>query len=97
VTESFEFKTRLDRLIRRVEAWNYAESDAGAGLPVEIAQELALLAADAPTPSLRQAVRAAQDGRAEASVVRGGLLGARKGISVPGRTLPLPALTEKDV
>ena len=61
MTESFEFKTRLDRLIRRVEAWNYAESDAGAGLPVEIAQELALLAADAPTPSLRQAVRAAQD------------------------------------
>ena len=43
------------------------------------------------------AVRAVSDGRAEASVVRGGLLGERKGISVPGRPLPLPALTEKDV
>ncbi len=43
------------------------------------------------------AVRAVDDGRAEASVVRGGLLGGRKGISVPGRALPLPALTEKDL
>src|SRR5438128_4169108 len=43
------------------------------------------------------AVRAVSDGRAEASVVRGGLLGERKGISVPGRPLPLPALTEKDL
>ncbi len=42
-------------------------------------------------------VRAVQDGRAEASVVRGGLLGERKGISVPGRSLPMPALTEKDL
>ena len=43
------------------------------------------------------AVRAVEDGRADASVVRGGLLGERKGISVPGRALPLPAMTEKDV
>ena len=43
------------------------------------------------------ACRSASDGRAECSVVRGGLLGERKGVSVPGRTLPLPALTEKDV
>jgi pyruvate kinase len=43
------------------------------------------------------AVRSVDDGRAEASVVRGGLLGERKGISVPGRALPLPALTQKDV
>ncbi|HEV8596855.1 MAG TPA: pyruvate kinase [Candidatus Dormibacteraeota bacterium] len=43
------------------------------------------------------AVRAVDDGRADASVVRGGLLGGRKGISVPGRALPLPALTEKDL
>ena len=42
-------------------------------------------------------VRSVDDGRAEASVVRGGLLGERKGISVPGRALPLPALTEKDM
>jgi len=42
-------------------------------------------------------VRAVEDGRADASVVRGGLLGERKGISVPGRALPLPAMTEKDV
>src|SRR5437868_8105577 len=42
-------------------------------------------------------VRAVEDGRAEASVVRGGLLGERKGVSVPGRALPMPALTEKDL
>ncbi|TMD40280.1 MAG: hypothetical protein E6I88_10020 [Chloroflexi bacterium] len=61
MTGESEFESRLDRLIRRVEAWNYAESDAGAGLPVEIAKELGLLAADAPTASLRRTVRAAQD------------------------------------
>lgn len=43
------------------------------------------------------AVRAVLDGRAEASVVRGGLLGERKGLSVPGRPLPMPALTDKDI
>jgi pyruvate kinase len=38
------------------------------------------------------------DGRsAECSVVRGGLLGERKGVSVPGRPLPMPALTDKDL
>jgi pyruvate kinase len=42
-------------------------------------------------------VRATSKGRAECSVVRGGLLGERKGVSVPGRALPLPALTEKDL
>ena len=43
------------------------------------------------------AVRSVTDGRAEASVIRGGLLGERKGISVPGRSVALPALTEKDI
>ena len=43
------------------------------------------------------AVREVGDARAQASVVRGGLLGSRKGISVPGRPLPLPALTGKDI
>ena len=42
-------------------------------------------------------VRSVANGRAECSVVRGGLLGERKGVSVPGRALPLPALTEKDL
>jgi pyruvate kinase len=42
-------------------------------------------------------VRAISGERAECSVIRGGLLGERKGVSVPGRTLPMPALTEKDL
>src|SRR6202165_5765586 len=42
-------------------------------------------------------VRSSSAGRAECSVVRGGLLGERKGVSVPGRPLPMPALTEKDL
>jgi pyruvate kinase len=42
-------------------------------------------------------VRSSRSGRAECSVVRGGLLGERKGVSVPGRPLPMPALTEKDL
>ena len=42
-------------------------------------------------------VRSVEGRQAEASVVRGGLLGERKGVSVPGRPLPMPALTEKDL
>ena len=42
-------------------------------------------------------VRSVADRQAECSVVRGGLLGERKGVSVPGRSLPMPALTEKDL
>src|SRR5258708_3172953 len=41
-------------------------------------------------------VRSVEGHQAECSVLRGGLLGERKGVSVPGRPLPLPALTEKD-
>src|SRR5205823_4772439 len=43
------------------------------------------------------AVREKADGRATCAVVRGGLLGERKGVLVPGRTPPLPALTDKDL
>ena len=42
-------------------------------------------------------VRDANPLRATCAVVRGGLLGERKGVSVPGRTPPLPALTDKDL
>ena len=35
-------------------------------------------------------VRSHAPGRAECSVVRGGLLGERKGVSVPGRPVPMP-------
>ena len=42
-------------------------------------------------------VRGRESGRVECSVVRGGLLGERKGVSVPGRPIAMPALTEKDL
>ncbi|MGH7763616.1 MAG: pyruvate kinase [Candidatus Dormibacteraceae bacterium] len=42
-------------------------------------------------------VRMVEPGRAECSVMRGGMLGERKGVSVPGRSIPLPALTAKDI
>lgn len=55
------FGARLTGLIARLEAWNYADSEAGGGLE-EIAGELVLLAADAPTPDARQEILNAQDG-----------------------------------
>jgi len=61
VTGSLEFGRRLNRLIARVEAWNYADSDAGAGLPVEVARELKALAAAAASPKLKEGVRQARD------------------------------------
>lgn len=56
-----EFGERLNRLIARVEAWNYADTDAGAGLPVEVARELKALAASTESPGLKLGVRRAQD------------------------------------
>jgi len=56
-----EFGDRLERLISRVEAWSYADLDAGAGLPEEVARELKRLAASAPSPALKEGVRRAQD------------------------------------
>lgn len=41
-------------------------------------------------------VRASDGAEARCTVIRGGLLGERKGVAIPGRTLPMPALTEKD-
>ena len=59
----FEFQQRLHRVIGRVEAWSYADSDsdAGTGLPVEVAMELRALASAAPTAALTRGVRRAQD------------------------------------
>ena len=59
--ERLEFSQRLNRLIGRVEAWSYADSDAGVGFPVEVARELKALAAAAASPGLKQGVRRAQD------------------------------------
>ena len=59
--ERFEFRERLNRLIGRVEAWSYSDSDAGAGLPVEVARELKTLASAAPSSALKEGVRRAQD------------------------------------
>jgi hypothetical protein len=56
-----EFKTGLRDLIRRVEAWSYADSDAGAGVPVELADALAVLTLRAPSAALRRGLRRAQD------------------------------------
>jgi hypothetical protein len=52
---------QLRGLIRRVEAWSYADSDAGAGVPVELAGRLAALASAAPTPAVRRSLARAQD------------------------------------
>ncbi len=59
--DNFEFERRLSRVIGRVEAWSYGDSDAGAGLPVEVAADLKALAAAAPSPTLRLGIRRAQD------------------------------------
>ena len=61
MNDNSEFGQRLKRLIQRVEAWSYADSDAGAGVPVEVADELRRLASSAPSAQLRRGLRRAQD------------------------------------
>jgi pyruvate kinase len=46
---------------------------------------------------LELCVRAADGGSALCTVTRGGLLGERKGIAVPGRSFGIPILTDKDL
>lgn len=60
-TANSEFKSRLEAVIRRVEAWTYADSDAGAGVPVELAAELRSLADAAPDRMVRQRLIRAQE------------------------------------
>jgi hypothetical protein len=93
VKERLEFRQRLNRLIGRVEAWSYADSDAGAGFPVEVARELKALASTAASATLKQGVRRAQDAlddglSAEAVAaalyhVRAELDGGAQGVSPP--------------
>jgi len=93
VNEHFEFGKRLDALIVRVEAWSYAESDAGAGLPVEVARELTALASSAPSLALRQGVRRAQDALDDglsAEAVAAALYGVRAALRAGGGQLPAP-------
>jgi hypothetical protein len=61
VNDYSEFASRLKALIRRVESWSYADIDAGSGVPVEVADELRVLASTAPTTQLRRSLRRAQD------------------------------------
>jgi hypothetical protein len=59
--EQSQFEATLRRLIERVEAWSYADSDAGAGPAEEIAAELKGLASSALVPALKPGIREAQD------------------------------------
>jgi hypothetical protein len=59
--EHTEFESHLQELIGRVEAWSYSDSEAGAGVPVQVAAELARLIARAPSAPLRGGLRRAQD------------------------------------
>jgi hypothetical protein len=93
VKERLEFRQRLNRLIGRVEAWSYADSDAGAGLPVEVARELKALASAAPSPTLKQRVRRAQDALDDglsAEAVAAELYGVRTELDARGGQLPPP-------
>lgn len=60
-SDQSEFEATLRRLIARVEAWSYADSDAGAGPAEEIAAELNRLASMSSVPLLKPGIREAQD------------------------------------
>jgi hypothetical protein len=93
VKDRLEFRQRLNRLIGRVEAWSYADSDSGAGLPVEVARELKALASSAPSPTLKQGVRRAQDALDDglsAEAVAAALYGVRAELDAGRGQLPPP-------
>jgi hypothetical protein len=87
MNDRFEFSNRLNALIGRVEAWSYGESDAGAGLPVEVAAELKALASAAPSAALKEGVRRAQDALDDglsAETLAAALYGVRAGLDAVG-------------
>ena len=91
--DRLEFRERLNSLIGRVEAWSYADSDAGAGVPVDVARELTALAAAAPSATLKQGVRRAQDALDDglsAEAVAAALYGVRAELEAGGAQLPTP-------
>jgi hypothetical protein len=93
VKERLEFEQRLNRVIGRVEAWSYGDSDAGAGLPVEVARELKALASAAPSPTLKQGVRRAQDALDDglsAEAVVAALYGVRTELAAQLSEVPSP-------
>jgi hypothetical protein len=61
VKSESEFVDRLNLLIGRVEAWSYGDSDAGTGLPEELARDLKRLASKARAGAVKDGVRRAQD------------------------------------
>ena len=90
--DRLEFQERLNSLIGLVEAWSYADSDAGAGLPVEVARELKALGSAAPAATLKQGVRRALDALDDglsAEAVAAALYGVRTELGA-GRQLPPP-------
>ncbi|HEY4844754.1 MAG TPA: hypothetical protein VII89_03580 [Candidatus Dormibacteraeota bacterium] len=91
--DRLEFRERLNRLIGRVEAWSYGDSDAGAGLPVEVARELKALASTAPSSALKEGVRRAQDALDDglsAEAVAAALYGVRTKLDAGAGQLPPP-------
>jgi hypothetical protein len=94
VKDRLEFGQRLNRVIGRVEAWSYSDSDAGAGLPVEVARELKALASAAPSPTLKQGVRRAQDALDDglpAEALVAALYGVRAELAAAGQVSEVPS------